>query len=83
MLVGTCQTARAGARRDVQLCEFDLRFGASQLTTRGIVEDGPGGPGTFHLAITGGTGRYLDTSGQIAVTATNASTIPITVELSG
>jgi hypothetical protein len=80
-MAGTCQTVRAGAHADVQLCEFDLRFGTSQLTTRGLVVAGLRGPGTFTLPIDGGTGRYDGASGQVAFTATNHSTLPIKVQL--
>lgn len=82
-MAGSCQTARMGARSEVQLCEFDLRFGNSQLSSAGMVVSGRRGPGSFRVAITGGTGRYLGAAGQLTVTASNNATLPITVQLNG
>jgi hypothetical protein len=80
-LVGTCTTARVGAATADQLCEFVLHLGGAQITASGSVSSSPKGPGTFALPVTGGTGRYASASGQIAVTATNGKTFPITVSL--
>jgi len=81
-LVGTCTTVRAGASTADQLCEFVLHLGNAQLTAAGTVSSTQQGPGTFALPILGGTGRYRSAAGQIAVTATNGKTFPITVSLS-
>jgi allene oxide cyclase-like protein len=80
-VTGTCTTVSVGATAANQLCEFDLQFGSSQIATSGAVRAGQAGPGTFHLPIVGGTGRYRHARGQIAVTATNGSSFPITVSL--
>jgi hypothetical protein len=82
-MAGSCQAVRFGARSAVQLCEFDLRFGSSQIATRGTVVAGRNGPGTFTLPITGGTGKYLAATGQVTATASNDATLPITVQLAG
>jgi hypothetical protein len=80
-LTGSCTTVRAGRATADQLCEFVLRFGKGQITAAGTVRSGRRGPGTFALPILGGTGSYLGAAGQIAITATNGATIPITVSL--
>jgi hypothetical protein len=80
-MVGTCQTARVGSTTADQLCEFVLHLGHGQITASGSVSSAAKGPGTFTLAILGGTGRYRDAAGQIAVTATNGKTFPIRVSL--
>lgn len=82
LMVGECRTVRVGPRRAVELCDYDLRFGGAQLMASGSVAAGHGGPGTFTVPITGGTGRYLGAAGQLAITATNGPTVPITVQLS-
>lgn len=81
-LVGTCTTVRAGRTSADQLCEFVLRLGHAQLTATGSVSSGSQGPGTFDLAVVGGTGRFSAAAGQLAVTATSGRTFPITVTLS-
>lgn len=80
-LVGNCTTVRAGRSSADQLCEFVLHIGKSQLTAAGTVGAGKRGPGTFTLPILGGTGRYRDAGGAIAVTASNGGTIPIKVSV--
>lgn len=80
-LAGSCTTARVGRSSADQLCEFVLHFGSSQITSSGAVRAGQGGPGTFTLPISGGTGRYRGAAGQIAITATSGSVVPITVSL--
>jgi hypothetical protein len=79
-VVGSCTTARVSKTAD-QLCEFVLHLGKAQITALGSVRAGKQGPGTFLLPIAGGTGTYRTAAGQIAVTATNGKTFPITVSL--
>lgn len=80
-LVGNCTAVRVGRTSADSLCEFVLHLGASQLTASGTVRAGRNGPGTFTLPILGGTGRYRSAGGIIAVTATNTSTVPISVSV--
>ena len=49
----------------------------------GAVRSAQQGPGTFSLAITGGTGRFREARGELLVTATSGNSVPITVELAG
>ena len=78
-LVGSCTAVAVGQSGVDELCEFVLRLGSAQLTAAGTVHAGPQGPGTFTLPVVGGSGSYRGASGQIAVTATDSSTLPITV----
>jgi len=80
-LVGSCTAVAVGQSGVDQLCEFVLRFGSAQLTAAGTVHAGAQGPGTFSLPVVGGSGSYRGAGGQIEVTATDSSTLPITVSL--
>ena len=80
-LVGNCTTVRVGKTTADQLCEFVLHLRRGQITAAGTVRSGAKGPGTFSLPVLGGSGRYGTASGQIAITATNGKTVPITVSL--
>ena len=80
-VAGSCTTLRVGAKTADQLCEFDLRFRDGEIVTRGAVTSTQSGPGTFRLAIVGGTGAYQKAAGQIKVTATDGSAIPVVVRL--
>jgi hypothetical protein len=77
----SCSTVRVGRTSADQICEFVLHLGGAQLTASGSVRAGKHGPGTFALPILGGTGTYRGASGQLAITATNGSTVPVTIEL--
>jgi hypothetical protein len=76
-----CLTVHVGQSHAVQLCTFALHFGKGQIVATGAVRSGQQGPGTFSLAITGGTGRYRNAQGEVLVTATSGNSVPITVEL--
>jgi hypothetical protein len=76
----SCTTARVGKSAD-QLCEFVLTIHGAQLVAQGNVRSTKSGPGTFRLAITGGTGRYEGAAGHLSMTANNSSKLPIAVSL--
>jgi hypothetical protein len=80
-LAGSCTSVRVGPASEDQLCEFALHLGKSQITASGSVRARKSGPGTFTIPILGGTGRYLGVGGQIAITATNRPSLPITISL--
>ena len=42
-------------------------FAHGQIDLAGLVTSTPQGPGTFHLAVTGGTGSYQDARGYATV----------------
>jgi hypothetical protein len=76
----SCTTARVGKSAD-QLCEFVLTIHGAQLVAEGTVRSTQSGPGSFRLAITGGTGRYEGAAGHLSMTASNSSKLPISVSL--
>jgi hypothetical protein len=80
--VTECRTVHVG-RQAEQLCTFALHFGNGQIVATGAVRSGQRGPGTFSLAITGGTGHFREARGELLVTATNGRSVPLTVELAG
>ena len=80
-LTGSCRVVRVGRSNADQLCEFDIALGPDQLTTTGQVRATHGGPRTFTLPITGGTGRYRGASGEMTITATDGPSLPITISL--
>jgi hypothetical protein len=79
----SCTTARVGRASADQLCVFALHLPHGQLVAEGSVRAGAKGPGTFSLAITGGTGRYRTARGALRVTASNGSSVPLDVRLAG
>jgi hypothetical protein len=79
-LVGNCTNVRVAKTAD-QLCEFVFHLGGGQITASGTVRSGSSGPRDFVLPILGGTGRYVDAGGQISVTPSSRSNLPIQVSL--
>lgn len=77
----SCTTAWVGRQAADQICVFDLHLTHGQIVAQGSVRSGPQGPGTFALAITGGTGRYRTARGAVHVTASNGRSVPIQVLL--
>lgn len=78
---GSCLTTFVGASRADQICHFVLALAGGQIVADGAVRGGSQGPGTFTLAIVGGTGSYRTARGQIQVTATNGPRVPFTVSV--
>jgi hypothetical protein len=81
-LVASCSAARVGKTAD-QLCEFVLTISGAQIVAEGTVRSTKSGPGSFRVAVTGGTGRYEGAGGYLSMTASNSSKLPITVSLTG
>jgi hypothetical protein len=52
-------------------------FAHGQIDLSGLVTSTPSGPGTFQLAVTGGTGRYSDVRGYATVVPGTAPTVTI------
>ena len=50
--------------RGVWVCSYVLRLARGQITLQGR---DPAGPGSYALAVTGGTGRFRDARGQAAL----------------
>jgi hypothetical protein len=78
---GTCLTNRVGGHTADQICTFILHLSHGQIVATGVVRSTESGPGTFTIAITGGTGRYDDARGSLSVTATDSNTVPMTVNV--
>lgn len=78
---GSCLTTFVGANRADEICHFVLVLASGQIVGDGAVRSGPKGPGSFTLAIVGGTGKYRTARGEMQVTATNGPRVPITVSV--
>jgi hypothetical protein len=76
-----CQFVRVTKASATDLCQVDMSLPKGQITAGGLVTSTPAGPGTFFLAITGGTGAYRTAHGQVKVTATATNEVPITLYL--
>jgi hypothetical protein len=76
-----CQFVRVTEASAADLCQVDMSLPAGQITAHGLVTSTPAGPGTYLLAITGGTGAYQTAHGQVKITATATNEVPITVYL--
>ena len=76
-----CQFVRVTRASATDLCQVDMSLPQGQLTAHGLVTSTPAGPGTFYLAITGGTGAYQTAHGQVKITATTTNEVPITLYL--
>lgn len=64
---GSCTITRLSARSADDLCSDILALPDGQIDLAGLVTSTPEGPGTFQLAVTGGTGRYQDARGYATV----------------
>lgn len=78
---GSCQTTSVSASSATQICHFVLALDGGQIVSDGGVRSGRQGPGTFTLAIVGGTGKFRAARGELHVTAGNGPRIPFTVSL--
>ncbi len=64
---GSCTITRLSTRSADDLCSDILALADGQIDLAGLVTSTPEGPGTFQLAVTGGTGRYQDARGYATV----------------
>jgi hypothetical protein len=77
-----CQFVRVAKSSATDLCQIALSLPKGQITAQGLVKSTPtAGPGTFFLAITGGTGAYQTAHGQVKITATTTNEVPVTLYL--
>jgi hypothetical protein len=76
-----CQFVRVTKASATDLCQVDMSLPTGQVTAGGLVTSTPAGPGTFFLAVTGGTGAYQTAHGQVKITATSTNEVPITLYL--
>lgn len=78
---GNCLTTRVAKTAD-QLCTFVFHLSGGEIAATGAVRSGPSGPGTFALAITGGTKTYAAATGQVIAKAGNRGPVPVTIDVS-
>ena len=64
---GSCTITRLSARSADDLCFDVLAVAGGQIDLAGLVPSTPQGPGTFQVAVTGGTGRYQHARGYATV----------------
>lgn len=64
---GSCTITRLSAQSADDLCSDILVLAHGQIDLGGLVPSTPQGPGTFQLAVTGGTGRYQNARGYATV----------------
>jgi hypothetical protein len=75
-----CQFVRVTQSSATDLCQLALSLPKGQITAQGLVKStATAGPGTFFLAITGGTGAYQTAHGQVKITATATNEVPVTL----
>jgi hypothetical protein len=76
-----CQVVRVANNAATVQCFITLSLPDGQITTQGLAISTGAGPGTFSLAITGGTGAYRTAHGRMRVTATATDEVPLTLRL--
>jgi hypothetical protein len=74
-LVLTVTRLSSGSADEVASAVEVLAHG--QIDLSGLVTSTPAGPGTFQLAVTGGTGTYQDARGSATVVPGNTPTVTI------
>jgi hypothetical protein len=74
-----CQFVRVTQASATDLCQIALSLPKGQITAQGLIKSTSAGPGTFFLAITGGTGAYQTAHGQVKITATTTNEVPVTL----
>jgi hypothetical protein len=77
----SCQVVRVANNAATVQCFITLSLPDGQISTQGLAISTGAGPGTFSLAITGGTGAYRTAHGQMRVTATATDEVPLTLQL--
>lgn len=77
---GNCVTTRVAKTAD-QLCQFVFHLNKGQIVAVGAVRAGQSGPGTFEIAIAGGTGAYTAARGHVSITATNRGSVPVEIDV--
>lgn len=72
-----CHRSAAERRSADEVVSVSEVFAHGQIDLAGLVTSTPNGPGTFRLAVTGGTGRYQDARGYATVTPDPAPHVTI------
>ncbi|HWC36300.1 MAG TPA: hypothetical protein VG650_15950 [Mycobacteriales bacterium] len=79
---GDCLATSRTKTSATEICRFIFHVGSGELVSTGAIRSGKGGPGTFVLAITGGTGEYVGAQGEARVTAVSHGSVPVTITAS-
>jgi hypothetical protein len=64
-------------------CQVTLRLSDGQIATQGLVAPPTGFPVAFEIAITGGTGRYHEATGELHVVEPSEGRARLTLRLGG
>ena len=73
----TYTVTRLGARSADEVVSAVEVLAHGQIDLSGLVTSTPSGPGTFQLAVTGGTGNYQDAGGYATVVPGNTPRVTI------
>jgi len=75
---GSCTFTRLSAQSADDLCLDILALTGGQIDLDGLVPSTPQGPGTFQLAVTGGTSRDQDARGYVVPSQDPKVTVHLT-----
>lgn len=78
---GNCTVTRLGGGTADELCTVVAVLTAGQIDLAGLVTSTPQGPGTFQIAVTGGTGSYAGARGY--ATVVSGQRPRVTIHLTG
>ena len=76
-----CTVTRLGGGTADELCTVVADLAGGQIDLAGLVTSTPQGPGTFQVAVTGGTGSYAGARGY--ATVVSAQHPRVTIHLTG
>jgi hypothetical protein len=76
-----CTVTRLGSGTADELCTVVAALATGQIDLSGLVTSTPQGPGTFNVAVTGGTGSYASATGYATVVP--AQHPRVTIHLTG
>jgi hypothetical protein len=79
---GDCLATNRAKTSAHEICRFLFHLNGGEIVSMGAIKTGKGGPGTFVLAVTGGTGPYVGAQGEVQVTAVDGNSIPVTIDAS-
>jgi hypothetical protein len=74
---GSFTVVRLGTKSADQVCSLTVVLAHGQIDLAGLVTDTKKGPGTFQLAITGGTGRYQSARGYATIVPTDSPKVTV------
>ena len=77
----SCTVTRLGGGTADELCTVVADLAGGQIDLSGLVTSTPQGPGTFQVAVTGGTGSYAGARGY--ATVVSAQHPRVTIHLTG